>query len=134
MAYGRRARPGLMQDILISITPASCEYDILDLPQHAKSPNPDSPPTHGPAHTHIFGLESPITSTPLSRSGQSVNQPVCELEVRPYPPEYTALHHHGKVILFASSLVPSRSTAGSNASSMCYTRLSGIYWCGEKIN
>lgn len=94
---GGRARPGLMQDILISVTPASCEYDILDLPQHAKSPNPDSPPPTA-LRTHIFGLESPITSTPLSRSGQSVNQPVCELEVRLYPPEYTALHHHGKVI------------------------------------
>lgn len=97
-----------MQDILISLTPASCEYDILDLPQHAKSPNPDSPPTHGPAHTHIFGLESPITSTPLSRSGQSVNQPVCELEVRPYPPEYTALHHHGKVILLGAITIDGR--------------------------
>lgn len=130
MAYGRRARPGLMQDILISVTPASCEYDILDLPQHAKSPNPDSPPPTA-LHTHIFGLESPITSTPLSRSGQSVNQPVCELEVRLYPPEYTALHHHGQVILFASFLEPSPTTPGSNASSMCYTRLSGIYWCGK---
>lgn len=95
-----------MQDILIFITPASCEYDILDLPQHAKSPHPDSPPPTA-LHTHIFGLESHITSTPLSRSGQSVNQPVCKLEVRVNLLEYTALHHHVKVTLFASFLVPS---------------------------
>lgn len=90
-----------MQDILIFITPASCEYDILDLPQHAKSPHPDSPPPTA-LHTHIFGLESHITLTPRSRPGQSVNQPVCKLEVRVYPPDYTALHHHAKVILFAT--------------------------------
>lgn len=51
-----------MQDILICITPASCEYDILHLPQHAKSPHPDSPPPIV-LRTHIFGLESHIIST-----------------------------------------------------------------------
>lgn len=100
VAYGRRARPGLMQAISIFITPASCEYDILDLPRHAKSPHPDSPPPT-PRRTHIFGLQSRITSTPLSRSGQSVNQPVCKLEVRVNSPEDIALHHHVKVIFFA---------------------------------
>lgn len=117
-----------MQAISIIITPASCEYDILDLPQHAKSPHPDSPPPT-PRHTHIFGLQSRITSTPLSRSGQSVNQAVCKLEVRVNLPEAIALHHHLKVIFSAYFLAPTLQTPGSNTSNMRCMGLRDIYRC-----
>lgn len=73
---------------------------------------------------HIFGLQSRISLTPLSRSGQSVNQPVCKLEVGVNPPEDIALHHHVKVIHFAYFLSPSPS----NTSYMNYMRPSDIYW------
>lgn len=117
-----------MQAISIIITPASCEYDILDLPQHAKSPHPDSPPPT-PRHTHIFGLQSRITSTPLSRSGQSVNQAVCKLEVRVNLPEAIALHHHLKVIFSAYFLAPTLQTPGSNIYNMRCMGLRDIYRC-----
>lgn len=104
--------PGLMQTILIFITPTSCVYDILDLPQHAESSLPFSPPRFPSlglflsafclclslfilslslsvcpylAHLPISLTKRPHHPDTRCESCQSVNQSVRSLEVRVNP-------------------------------------------------